>query len=141
MWLPTDGGDRARYKLLDALLVLGTQAASGAGSWTINPQRVIRPAALVVAFTPLWDTRIVYVLHQLKRAGRKVVAVVIDVSDLLPATDLHPHLAARRLWQLSLDDRRSQLAASGVPTVFWPSQTDIGPVIARAARVERKVMR
>ena len=68
LWLPPGGGDRARYRLLDTLITLGTAASAGDASWSVSPQRAVPPDALVVAFTPLWDSRIIAVLQNLKRA-------------------------------------------------------------------------
>lgn len=139
LWLPVGGGDRARYRLLDTLLALGGQAAGEHASWSLPPLRAIPPAALVVAFTPLWDSRIVPTLHQLKRAGRNVTAVVVDTRDLFIADGAPGNIPARRLWELALAQRHENLLAAGVPTVMWPADSDLSHAIATATQLQSKI--
>lgn len=132
MWLPGGGGDRARYRLLETLLEVGTRTSSVNGSWIAAPTKAIPPAALVVAFTPLWDTRIIEPLRELRRAGRNVTAIVVDVVDLIPPPANTNDEIAYRIWQLNRRARLDILRATGVHTVDWPAQSDLGHVISHA---------
>jgi uncharacterized protein (DUF58 family) len=142
-WLPPGGGDRARYRMLSSLLELGGDVADGTLRWGLHPERAVPTNALVVAFTPLWKTHSIAPLHQLRRAGCNVVAVVIDTSDLVATTDESdaPAMLARRIWDLQLTERRRNLANGGVPEVLWPAGADVGQSIVRLRHVSRAVRR
>jgi uncharacterized protein (DUF58 family) len=135
-WLPPGGGDRARYRLLSSLLELGGDVADGTLRWGLHPERAVPTDALVVAFTPLWKSHSIAPLHQLRRAGCNVVAVVIDTTDLVAPGDETDALA-RRIWELQLVERRANLAKGGVPEVLWPGGADVGQSITRLRHVAR----
>jgi uncharacterized protein (DUF58 family) len=137
MWLTPSGGDRARYQLLDALLELGGAVNAGSSKRSIDAARAVPPNALVVAFTPLWDWRIVDLLHRLRLAGRNVVAVVVDTTGLLGTPETAAAQSAQRLFALLLDERRGRLRDAGVPEVLWPADGDVSPAIARLRTLQR----
>jgi uncharacterized protein (DUF58 family) len=131
LWLSPTGGDRARYELLDTLLELGGAVNSGGFMRTFAGIRAVPTNALVVAFTPLWDYRVIELLQQLRASGRNVVAVVIDTSELLPDPESDTDGSARRLWRLLLEERRARLRVAGVPEVLWPASGDVSLAISR----------
>lgn len=138
LWLTPTGGDRARYELLETLLELGGTVNAGGFTRTFAGVRAVPANALVVAFTPLWDHRVIQLLQQLRAGGRNVVAVVIDASDLLPPPTTEHEVTARRLWRLLLDERRSRLRLAGVPEVLWPAAADVSFAVSKLSAAQRR---
>jgi uncharacterized protein (DUF58 family) len=136
-WLHPSGGDRARYQLLEMLLTVGGQVASGETRASVPAERVVPPAALVIGFTPLWDERSAATLYRLRAKGRAVAVIVIETTDMLPPPVDAADAAARRLWQLTRSERRRALEAAGIPTVVWEGSGSIGAALSvlRVARL------
>jgi uncharacterized protein (DUF58 family) len=138
-WLSPNSGERARYQLLETMLSVGGDVVAGRRTpvtYSTNsaPDKLIPPAALVVAVTPLWNTRIVTSLQAMRAKGRPVAAVIIGMSDVFPDEHEH-HRQAARLYQQLIDARVESLKQSGVPTVDW----DPGQPVAAFVRTLREV--
>jgi uncharacterized protein (DUF58 family) len=138
-WLSPSSGERARYQLLETMLSVGGDVVAGrrtpsTHSTNSTPDKLIPPAALVVAVTPLWNTRIVTSLQAMRAKGRPVAAVIIGMSDAFPAEHEH-HRQATRLYQQLIDARVQSLKEAGVPAVDW----DPGQPIAAFVRTLREV--
>ncbi len=128
--VPLGGGDRARYRLLEALLDLGGHVATGRAEGIPVGQLRVPPAALVIALTTLVDPRIVGDLTALKAGGRSVAVVVIDIVDVLPPVVDQADDIARRLFRLRLDQQRERLVAEGIPVTIWGDGGSLSHVIA-----------
>lgn len=138
-WLSPNSGERARYQLLETMLSIGGDVVAGRHTKTNHstnstPDKLIPPAALVVAVTPLWNARIVTSLQAMRAKGRPVAAVIIGMSDAFP--DEHEHQRqATRLFQQLVDARVQALKDANVPTVDW----DPGQPVAALVRSLREV--
>jgi uncharacterized protein (DUF58 family) len=134
-WLPPDNGDRARYRLLDHVLTVATapdrQAVAAPSTRTS-----LRSNALVIAFTPLWDRRIMRDLQVLDQQGHDLVVIVVDTADLVESGSA-VEAGAAHLWSMLLEDRRMELHRSGITQVAWSPDTDLGPTIARLRTLHR----
>jgi uncharacterized protein (DUF58 family) len=122
-------GAKARYRMLEAMLAVGGAVAAGTSEVNPLPERVVPPAALLFAITPLFDDRIVGVLQSLRARGRAVAAVVLDVK--LPAAHSASDEMARRLWELDIEGRRDRLRDTGIPTVLWDPSESLADVVRR----------
>jgi uncharacterized protein (DUF58 family) len=132
------GGDRARYELLDHLLSVGGMITAGQSATSRQPLSRLPPRALVLALTPLVDQRFAVDVLALHRAGRPVMAVVIELGDLLPPPSDREDELARRLYQLGIDQWRDDLTNAGIPLVTWTGTADLGSVVAVLRRLQRK---
>ena len=141
--VPLGGGDRARYRLLEAMLDIGGSVADGRAEGVPAGRLRIPPAALVIALTTLVDERAVRDLIALHAGGRAVVAVVIDVMDDLPAPIDQASDAAMRLFAAALHLHRDRLVKEGVPVTTWHPDGSLSTVLAvlrhlQGARVVRR---
>lgn len=133
-WVRPGSGERARWRLLDALLELRTipGAAPPSGRWLT--QR-LPPRALVLALTPLADEETATALAELRRAGRDVAAVVVEAArpptpEAAAGTSSSLEALAERLWRL---ERRAALASlnrAGIAAASWPAGTSIELALA-----------
>lgn len=134
-WLAPVAGRRARWQVLDALLLVGSSVA-GSPSGIRPPGPRPRPSrdeasvarrrtggaampadAVVVGVSPLQsDAFVAEVVHH-RRLGRPTVVIGVEIADLLaPAVD-EAERVARRLWAIDTEVRRANLFRAGVPSV------------------------
>ncbi len=141
-WLAPAGGERALLALCDRLLATHAAWTDAPRSVRYLPASVIPSGALVVGLTPLHDSRMAGALVDLRRRGREVAAIEVDVTDRVAgeaaARGVPP--AAVRLWRLELERRRRALVAVGIPVVPWPAGDDAALVLERLARARRRTV-
>jgi hypothetical protein len=131
-WVSRGSGRRAAYALLDKLLA-ARPASTAARSLAWLPVRLLPADAAIVAVTPLHAPQVGEALVDLRRRGRRVAALVVDTSDLLPdAPDLE---AARRLWAVELSRRTELLGRAGIVTTSWSAGEPLAQAVALLARV------
>ena len=131
-WISRDSGRRAAYALLDKLLA-ARPASTAARSLAWLPVRLLPADAAIVAITPLHAPQVGEALVDLRRRGRRVAALVVDTSDLLPEDTALD--AARRLWTVELARRTDLLAKVGIVTATWSAGTPLAQAVALLARV------
>ena len=88
--------------------------------------------------TPLHAVHVVEALVDLRRRGRRVAALVVDTTDLLP-TDPQLELA-RRFWALELDRRERVLGRAGIVTTRWLPGEPLAQAVTLLARVAHRPM-
>ena len=135
--LPTAGGDRARYTLLEAMLDIGGEVADGRVTDGYAQRLRIPPTALVVALTPLIDQRMTRDLLALRGAGRTVVVVVVDTMDLLPEPTSLAEQQSYRLFGAQLRLQRERLAADGMPVTVWGKDGSLAQVVGALRHLQR----
>lgn len=136
-WLSPNGGDRARYQLLEAMLGMGGDMASRRQRLAASGERLIPPSALVVGVTPLWNGQVVQTLQSLRAKGRPVVVLLVDMSDAFPSTHEHER-QAHRLFDQLVQARATALHHSGVPTVAWEEGQAVAGVVQALQRVSAR---
>ena len=130
-------GDRARYELLRTLLTVGGMMTAGESAVRNEQLDRLPPGALILALTPLIDTRFVMDVVGLQRAGRAVMVVAVELTDLLPPPADAAEVLSRRLFQLSLDQHHDQLVDAGLPVATWRSDSDLSGIIGSLNRLHR----
>lgn len=118
-WLVPASGMRQLYAIVDTLIASQIVFSHARRGVDVLPPRTLPPKALVLAITPLLDSRTAGALLDLRARGYDLI--VVEVSPLeLAAPD--PDSAARlahRLWRLSRDALRWRYEQVGVPVVTW----------------------
>ena len=139
-WLSPAGGERALLALCDRLLATRAAWTEAQRSVAYLPAPVIPPGALVVGLTQLHDNRMTSALVALRRRGREVAAIEVDVTEAVAAVASARGVpaATMRLWRLELERRRRALDAIGIPVVAWPAGDDPAVVLERLARARRR---
>lgn len=136
-WLAADLGRTQFYRIVDAVLdaypARRDRHDDRPGHTDLIPRGVLPSAALVVAFSPLLDGRIVLPLNDIRRRGHGVVVVDVlrDIPHPAPHT-LDPLVA--RVWRLERTSLRRHLAALGIPVVPWPATTALDEVLTPLTR-------
>jgi uncharacterized protein (DUF58 family) len=118
-WLAPGMGDRQLHAVVDAVLDSAVIASDAPKDLDVIPVRGLPPRALVVALSPLLDTRAAALFHQV--CGRGFDLVVVECSPLgfaAPGPDAAA-LAAHRMWRLERAVARDQLIATGAVVVEW----------------------
>lgn len=136
-WLRADLGRTQFYRIVDAVLDAYPSRRDRhddrPGHTDLIPRGVLPSAALVVAFTPLLDGRIVLPLYDVRLRGHGVL--VVDVLRDIPHPDpasLDPLVA--RVWRMERSSMHRHLAALGIPVVPWPAGTALDEVLTPLMR-------
>ena len=132
LWLPPAGGRLAQYRLMDALLRIGGEAADGVSfspRWVDVPQ-----SALVIALSTLSDDVGVRSLLGWRSKGRSVAVLMIDPVTALSPPDRLSEQLAQRLWSLELERRVALLRRAGIPVVRAPVDGAIAAVLSALRR-------
>lgn len=132
VWLPPVAGRRARWKVLDALYAATTTDGGG------TRRRLLPADTVVVGITPLASDGFLAELVHHRRQGRPTIAVVVDVEAGLAPVHDPVERAARRLWRIDVDERRTALARAGIPTA--PLTGDITAAATRMRHVGRPTL-
>lgn len=130
-------GDRARYDLLRTLLTVGGMMTAGESAIRNDRTDRLPPGSLILALTPLIDTRFVNDLLALHRSGRAVMAVSIELSDLMPPPADSAEALSRRLFNLAIERNHDQLVDAGVPLARWQTDGDLSGIVGSLNRLHR----
>jgi uncharacterized protein (DUF58 family) len=141
-WVKPASGRVQYERLADALLRAHVAFTYVTREVALVPPRVLPPSALVIAITPLLDSRFTKATLDLAARGFDLVVLVVSPVDvlraILPASPVNA--LACRLWQL---DRRAQLdrfRRHALPVVEWrPSEPLEQAVAALRRRRPRRV--
>ena len=138
IWLPPGGGARTRYGILEALMRIGSVFETrGYTSGTISASR-IPSSALVILISPLWDTRTLGIVTQLRARGREVAVLQLKSADLLPDPADEADRLARRIFGLRVVGRADSLRSLGIAVVEWTPDVSLGSAIGAAAAMQRR---
>jgi uncharacterized protein (DUF58 family) len=128
-WIAPDLGQRHYYRVLEAVM-----AASSGGTAPKNvsslPRAVLPHDALLVAFSPLIDERVVEVLTQLRSQGRDLV--IVDTLRVEPTPANENESLAVLMWRLDRQRIRRQLVEVGIPVLEWREGVQLDEVLSPA---------
>lgn len=143
-WLVPGSGMRQLYRIADSLLQMDIVLNFAVKGVDVLPPRSLPPKALVLALSPLLDTRSASAILDLRARGFDLV--VIETSPVPFVDPGEGELAdlSYRLWQLTRESLRARYEAASVAVVEWrdgePLQVPFEEVVsfrrhARYARV------
>jgi len=118
-WLQPGMGASQRYRLVETMLETGVAPTYTWRDVNIIPARMLPPAALVVALSPLVDPRFVAALEDLRGRRFDVAVVELDPVPLVEPGTNEAERAAYRLWLLDREARRARLASRGIGVATW----------------------
>lgn len=136
-WLEPAFGTRQLYRIIDSLLaseIAFSYAWRGAAS---IPVRVLPPAALIVAVTPLLDERSLHLLLDLRSRGRDLTVIEVSPLPLVTAGPSDTDQLAHRLWKLQREAVRSRLRSLGVGVGVWSDEIPLAPVLEEVSAFRR----
>ena len=128
-WLEPGFGTKQLYCITDALLASDIAFSYAWRNVDSIPLRVLPPAALVLAISPLLDKRSVALVTDLRRRGCDLT--VIEVSPL-QHTAPGPSAAdtvAYELWRLQREALRARLQSLGIGVAVWERDSALGPAL------------
>jgi len=136
-WLLPASGTRQLYRIVDSLLQMGIVLSFASKNIDILPPRTLPPRALVLALTPLLDSRSTAALVALRARGFDLV--VVEVSPLPFVEPRRDDLSdlSYRLWSLSRDAQRAQYERAGIPIVPWTDGEALDAVLEEVRAYRR----
>lgn len=128
-WLEPAFGTTQLYRVIDALLASEIAFSYAWRAVDSIPRRVLPPAALIVAVTPLLDDRSLALLLDLRRRGRDLTVVEVSpLGHVAPGPRSGDELA-HRLWRLQRDALRLRLQSLGIGVAPWSPDGELAPVL------------
>ena len=118
-WLRPGMGTTQRFRLVETLLETRVETTYASRDVNLVPARVLPPKALVVALTPLVDSRFATALEDLRARRFDLVVVEVDPAPLVPRGTRRLDALAFRLWLLEREAMRSRLERLGVAVARW----------------------
>jgi uncharacterized protein (DUF58 family) len=118
-WLQPGLGMTQRYRLVETMVETGVEPTYTWRDVNVIPVRVLPPAALVLALTPLVDRRFVAALEDLRARRFDVAVVEVDPVPLVEPGRSDVERSAYRLWLLEREVLRSRLERSGIAIATW----------------------
>jgi uncharacterized protein (DUF58 family) len=118
-WLTPASGTQQLYRIVDSLLQMNVVLSFASKGVDILPPRSLPPKALVIALSPLLDSRSAAALLDLRARGFDLA--VVETSPVPFVTPSGDELAqlSYRLWRLSRESLRARYEQAGVPVVEW----------------------
>jgi uncharacterized protein (DUF58 family) len=124
-WLLPRSGTLQLYKIVDSLLTTDVVLSFASRGVDVLPPRTLPPKALVLALTPLLDSRSAAALLDLRARGFDLVVVEVSPVEFVhPGGDALSQLAYR-VWKLSRESLRQRYEQAGVPVVEWHEGTPL----------------
>ena len=118
-WLRPGLGTTQRYRLIETLLETGVEPTYTWRDVSLIPAKVLPPASLVLALTPLVDPRFVAALEDLRARRFDVAVVEVDPIGLVQAGSSEAERLAYRLWLLERQVARARLEGLGIAIGRW----------------------
>ena len=118
-WLRPGLGTTQRYRLIETLLETGVEPTYTWRDVSLIPAKVLPPASLVLALTPLVDPRFVAALEDLRARRFDVAVVEVDPIGLVQAGSSESERLAYRLWLLERQVARARLEGLGIAIGCW----------------------
>ena len=131
-WVGPGQGQRHVDRLM-GLLIKGPSVRERPAAMTRLPRAALPPGALILAFSPLLDPRLVEAIRDLRERGFSVL--VVDVLNAAPEHDgsLISSLTGR-LWHLEQQAMQFSLTQLGVPVTHWDGKTGLDEPLAPYTR-------
>ena len=136
-WVLPGAGRTQLLRLMDTLIDTRIATSYAWRDLDVIPARMLPPRALVVAVSPLLDSRSTGALIDLR--GRGFDLAVIDTGPerfVTPPAGQLPQLA-ERLWRMQREVLRAELTARGVAVAVWDEPGSLAEAAAELYEVRR----
>lgn len=137
-WVTAEAGRVQQHRIVEHLLGTGSVTTYAAKDVSVLPARTLPPRALVIALSPLLDSRATSSLADLARRGYGLVVVDTSPEPLLPEAPTWSRDLAQRLWLLERDALLHRLGEIGVPVVKWAGPGTLDLVLGEVARLHAR---
>ena len=118
-WLQPGMGVTQRYRLIETMLETGVAPTYTWRDVNLIPARILPPASLVLALTPLSDQRFIVALEDLRARRYDVAVVEVDPVPLVDPGRSEAEKLAYRVWLLEREVLRARLVALGIGVATW----------------------
>ena len=118
-WLQPGMGVTQRYRLIETMLETGVAPTYTWRDVNLIPARILPPASLVLALTPLSDQRFIVALEDLRARRFDVAVVEVDPVPIVEPGRSEAEKLAYRIWLLEREVLRSRLVALGIGVATW----------------------
>lgn len=116
-WVEPHMGLAQLERVLAALIATQWHHSYAWKSAEIIPARALPPTGLVIALSPLEDTRMLHALAAIRAKGVDLAIIETSVARVIPVSEAS-ELAARII-ALERAEMRRSFARRGVPVIFW----------------------
>ena len=137
-WVTAGSGRVQRHRVLEHLMGMGSVMTYAAKDVSVIPARTLPPRALVIALSPLLDSRATGALADLARRGYGLVVIDTAPDPLLPPAPTWSRDLAQRVFLLERDLLVSRLGEGGVPVVPWRGPGTLDVVLAEVSRLHAR---
>lgn len=137
-WLYADAGRVQEHRVIEHLIGTSTVKTYADKDVAYLPARSLPPRALVIALSPLLDTRAANAIADLAHRGYGVVVVDTSPRPLLPPPKNWSRDLAQRLFLVERDALVHRLAEVGVPVVPWTGAGSLNVVLAEVSRLHAR---
>lgn len=137
-WLVAESGRVQRYRVIEHLLGMAAHATYAEKDVSILPARALPPRALVIALSPLLDSRAAGTLAALAHRGYGLVVVDTSPRPLLPEARTWSRDLAQRVFLVERDALVHRLGEIGVPVVPWAGPGTLDVVLGEIARLHAR---
>ena len=138
-WLQPGMGVTQRYRLIETMLETGVAPTYTWRDVNLIPARILPPASLVLALTPLSDQRFIVALEDLRARRFDVAVIEVDPVPLVEPGRSEAERLAYRVWLLEREVLRARLVALGIGVATWGD--DELDTVLEAVRTYRRYTR
>ena len=136
-WLQPGMGMTQRYRLIETMVETGVEPTYTWRDINLIPVRVLPPAALVLALTPLVDLRFVAALEDLRGRRFDVAVIVVDPVPLVEQGRSAVERSAYRLWLLEREVLRARLESRGIGVASWGGEASLATALEEVRTFRR----
>ena len=137
-WVLASSGRVQQHRIVEHLLGMGSIPTYAAKDVSVIPARTLPPRALVIALSPLLDSRATGALADLARRGYGLVVVDTSPRPLLPPAATWSRDLAQRIFLVERELLVSRLGEVGVPVVPWEGPGTLDRVLAEVMRLHAR---
>jgi uncharacterized protein (DUF58 family) len=137
-WLTAEAGRVQQHRVVEHLIGMGSVLTYAAKDVSVIPARTMPPRALVIALSPLLDSRATNTLADLARRGYGLVVIDTAPRPLLPPAQSWSRDLAQRVFLIERELLVARLGEVGVPVVPWEGPGTLDVVLGEVARLHAR---